>query len=130
MSAVKRKDAKAQNPQKQKNVLGKNMDMSEQFISEAIEPDGSSFDTAAMATGAPGLPGRFRWRDRDYAVRAILKQWKESGLSRTGCGEHYLRKHWYKIQTVDGTIMTLYFERQKRDAGVLPKRWWLYTIEP
>jgi len=45
--------------------------MGEEFVSEAIEPITSSFDTARMAAGEPGLPKRFIWRDREYEIATI-----------------------------------------------------------
>lgn len=102
--------------------------MNEEFVSEMIEPVTGTFDTAAMSQGEPGLPGRFRWRDHDYAIAEVLDTWKESGPCKSGSPELYLRKHWYKIRTADGSVMTVYFERQARSKGQSKKRWWLYTV--
>ena len=54
--------------------------MSEQFISEPIELVEGTFDTTAMTRGEPGLPERFKWRDKEYAVADVLEAWKEVGL--------------------------------------------------
>jgi hypothetical protein len=102
--------------------------MDEDFISESIKPVAGTFNLAAMARGEPGLPGRFLWRRKEYAVADVLEVWKEDGPCRSGSSEMYLRKHWYKIRTADGLIMTLYFERQARSKGQQKIRWWLYTI--
>jgi hypothetical protein len=102
--------------------------MDEEFISEPIKPVASTFNSAAMARGEPGLPGRFLWRRKEYAVADVLEVWKEDGPCKSGSPEMYLRKHWYKIRTADGLIMTLYFERQARSKGQQKIRWWLYTI--
>jgi hypothetical protein len=102
--------------------------MSEEFISEPIEPVAGTFDTAAMTRGEPGLPERFKWRDEEYAVADVLEAWKETGPCRSGGPEQYLRKHWYKIRTDHGLEMTLYFERQARSKTRNKTRWWLYTI--
>jgi phosphoribosylglycinamide formyltransferase-1 len=102
--------------------------MVEEFVSEAIEPLDSTFSTSSMAIGEPGLPKRFVWRDREYEVAEVLEQWKESGPCVSGANERYLRKHWYKIRTTDGTEMKLYFERQARSKGQAKARWWLYTV--
>jgi len=102
--------------------------MSEEFISEPLEPVAGTFDTAAMTRGEPGLPERFRWRDEEYAVADVLEVWKETGPCRSGGPEKYLRKHWYKIRTDSGLEMTLYFERQARSKRQDKIRWWLYTI--
>jgi len=102
--------------------------MSEEFISEPIEPVAGTFDTAAMTRGEPGLPERFKWRDEEYAIADVLEAWKETGPCRSGGSEKYLRKHWYKIRTDSGLEMTLYFERQARSKTRNKTRWWLYTI--
>ena len=41
----------------------------------------------------------------------------------------YVRKHWFRLVTTNGTEMTLYFERQHRRGQNLKKRWWLATVE-
>ena len=100
----------------------------QQFISEAIVPLAGSAESGAMARGEPGLPDRFTWRDEVYSVVEVLSKWKESGSCRHGSGERYLRKHWYKIRTDAGQVMTIYFERQARSAKQRKERWWLYAI--
>ena len=102
--------------------------MSEEFISEPIKPVAGTFDTAGMTRGEPGLPGRFVWRQQEYAVAEVLQAWKESGPCRSGGPEQYLRKHWFKIRTDNGLEMTVYFERQARTKRQAKNRWWLYTI--
>jgi phosphoribosylglycinamide formyltransferase-1 len=102
--------------------------MSEEFISEPIEPVAGTFNTTAMTRGEPALPERFKWRDKEYAVLDVLEAWKETGPCRSGSSEKYLRKQWYKIRTDSGPEMTLYFERQPRSKTRNKTRWWLYTI--
>ncbi len=105
------------------------MSYSEEFISEPIKPVEGTFDPGGMTRGEPGVPQRFVWRDTEYTLAAVLEAWKEDGPCRSGGGEMYLRKHWYKIQTEQGPRMTIYFERQARSKGQAKVRWWLYTIE-
>jgi len=102
--------------------------MSEEFVSEPIKPVADTFDLNGMTRGEPGLPGRFVWRDKEYAVANVLETWKELGPCRSGGPERYLRKHWFKVRTVDGLEMTIYFERQARAKSQNKTRWWLYTI--
>ena len=102
--------------------------MSSRFVCEPIQPAGGSMDTAAMARGEPGLPVRFVWRGEEYAVEAVLEQWKEAGDCKSGAAERYVRKHWFRIRTLDGQEMKLYFERQPRSARQCKSRWWLHTI--
>ena len=56
--------------------------MPERLIMEAITPDPGSFDTGMMASGKPGLPRRFTWRDTTYHVEEILGTWKETTPDR------------------------------------------------
>jgi len=103
--------------------------MSEEFVSEPIEPVAGAFETAAMTRGEPALPGRFKWRGRQYSTAEVLETWKQTGPCRSGGGEQYLRKHWYKIRTGEGPVMTMYFERQARSKSRSKARWWLYAVE-
>jgi len=99
----------------------------EQFVSEPVRPVPGTSDLRAMGRGEPGLPARFVWRDRQYAVAAVLKTWKTSSREG-GTGRLYLRRHWYTVTTQTGERMTLYCERQARDRKHPKSRWWLYTI--
>jgi hypothetical protein len=99
----------------------------DRFISEPLTPVASTCDTARMATGEPGLPKQFRWRDGTIDVVAVLDAWRETGPCHHGSGEKYARKHWYQIQTPEKTTMKIYFERQARGGRKVP-RWWLFSI--
>jgi len=101
----------------------------DEFISELIKPVAGTFDTAAMASGEPGLPGRFVWRNKEYTISEVLEKWKESGRCKSGGSEMYLRKHWFKVRCTDGLEMTIYFERQPRTGKQNKMRWWLYTVK-
>jgi hypothetical protein len=59
-----------------------------------------------------------------------MESWRSYGddRGRSG-GERYLRKHWYRIETVCGKVMTLYFDRQpRRGRGPTKGRWTLYSM--
>jgi hypothetical protein len=103
--------------------------MSRRFISEPIVPDTTTFDTARMAAGEPGLPMRFSWRGRTFRVAKVLNSWRQTGECRHGSGERYVRKHWYEVLTDAGSTMTLYCDRQARSTSQRTRRWWLYTKE-
>jgi len=111
-----------------KNSKRDSDNMSKEFVSEPIKPVADTFDLTGMTRGEPGLPGRFIWRDKEYAVANVLETWKELGPCRSGSPERYLRKHWFKVRTEDGLEMTIYFERQARAKRQNKTRWWLYTI--
>ena len=100
--------------------------MTETFIGESIIPEDTSFSVSPMAMGKPGLPRRFSWRGAGFSVLEVLEEWKESGNCRYGSGEHYLRKHWFRVRTTENHEMRIYFERQGRSSG--GSRWRLYSI--
>ncbi len=101
----------------------------DEFVSESIKPVEGTFDSAGMTRGEPGLPGRFVWRDKEYAVAEVLEKWQQLGQCKSGASEKYLRKHWFKIKCSDGSEMTIYFERQPRTKRQNKTRWWLYTVK-
>jgi hypothetical protein len=102
--------------------------MKEDFIGEQIKPIKGTFDTHAMAKGEPGLPKRFIWRDKEYEVQTLLEKWKEASGRKKG-GEIYVRKHWYRVETTNGYIMKIYFERKAKSKTQWKTRWWLYSIK-
>ena len=97
------------------------------FISEPITPD-ASFDPLAMARGEPGLPEKFRWRDREWIVAEVLETSKEYGDCKQGSGERYLRRHCFRLRTTDGHVLRVYFQRSFGRARA-SARWWLQSIE-
>jgi hypothetical protein len=102
----------------------------DRFVSEPIVPIGNSFRVSDMATAEPGLPMRFRWRDVEYEVARVVEKWKTTSDCRNGSSEQYVRKHWFRVVTTDGTEMRIYFERQARPGPKSNKkrRWWLATV--
>jgi hypothetical protein len=105
----------------------------DEFVGQVLKPIGHAFDAGAMATGAPGVPSRFSVNDRKYHLAKVLETWKESSPCRHSAGkstEMYLRKHWYRIVTTDGTEMSIYFERQTKRGASPKKRWWVYSMAP
>ncbi|MHB0877293.1 MAG: DUF6504 family protein [Anaerolineae bacterium] len=99
------------------------------FISEPIVPVAGAIEVGRMARGEPGVPARFTWREREYAIVSVLEAHKfaspEGG--RPGA-EMYVRRHYYTVSCLSGEVMTIYCERQARRANA-KARWWLYTIE-
>ncbi|MBN1268411.1 MAG: cytoplasmic protein [Kiritimatiellae bacterium] len=101
--------------------------MTEEFISEPLEPDAATFDTARMASGEPGLPQSFTWRGRTIRIVEVRRSWKDTGPCHHGSGEKYLRKHWYEVATEADGVLRIYFERQARGKRGTA-RWWLYSM--
>jgi len=100
----------------------------EEFVGERIEPLGESMRVSDMVRGQPGVPMRFRWRGREYAVAAVLESWKSTGPCRSGSPEQYVREHWYRVRTEEGSEMRLYCDRSKRPGS--RREWRLYTVRP
>jgi hypothetical protein len=48
--------------------------MSAIFVSETLTPLDLSFATAGRARGEPGLPLKFRSRDQDWKVAALVRE--------------------------------------------------------
>ena len=55
------------------------------FISEPLTPD-ASFDPLAMSLGEPGLPAKFRWRERELIVAEVLETSRAYGDCKHGSG--------------------------------------------
>ncbi len=83
-------------------------DSAGEFVCERIAPVPGTMDVAGMLRGEPGLPARFVWREREYAVAGVLSQgwWGGSG----------------------GEEMTIYFDRQPRSRREAKARWWLHAV--
>ena len=97
----------------------------EKLVSEAVTPVEGSFNAAAMASGEPGVPMAFSWRGANYRVARVLDSWKNLRGCRNGSGEQYINKHFFRVETETGEIMTLYRTR----SGSKRDNWILYTIK-
>ncbi len=98
------------------------------LISEPIRLGETTLETAAMASGEPGVPRSFIWREREYRVREVLRRWRTTRQCRStgkpGPGP-YVHKHLYSLRMDDGSEWTVYLERQPTGGG--RPGWWLYT---
>jgi hypothetical protein len=102
----------------------------ESFIGEPIVPKPGTFDTPRMATGEPGLPRVFRWRGAEYTIAGVMETWRSQepgvGMDRKHL---YVRKHFYRVKTTSGEVMTLYFDRKPPSGrGKSRQRWYLFSI--
>jgi len=98
------------------------------FISEPIEPVVATMDTSRIAIGEPAMPTLFKWRGREYVVVEVFETRRQTSHCRCGSDEQYVRRHWFKVRTADGSVMQIYFDRQAASAREKKKRWWLYSI--
>lgn len=101
--------------------------MADELISEAIRPVPQTFDTALMSKGEPGLPREFFWREKKYAVEAIMKSWRTTGPCTHGSSDRYVRRHWFKVKTRSGEVMTLYFDKGTRGTRK-EMGWFLFAL--
>lgn len=102
----------------------------ETFIGEPIEPKPGTFDSAMMARGGPGIPRTFTWRGKEYRIAGLIETWRtrEPGI---GMDREYLytRKHFYRVKTTTGEVMTLYFDRKPQSGqGKGRQRWHIFSI--
>lgn len=109
--------------------------MKESLVSEALEPLFSAagdrsqpVENEFQAVGEPMLPRRFVWRGEELAIAEVIERWKEYSRPGATMPERYLRKHWYRIRTVAGQEMKIYFERQARSKSGAKQRWWLFSV--
>ncbi len=100
--------------------------MAKRLVSAELRPVATAGFLGTPRVGDPGLPRQFLWGTRALLLREVLDQWKESGPCRSGGGERYVRKHWFRVRAADDTVLTVYFDRQARTGA--KRRWWLYTI--
>lgn len=100
----------------------------DRFVGQPLRPEAATANAAAMASGAPGLPRRFRWGQAVLEIAAVRRAWTETGACRHGSGEAYVRKHWFDAVTPGGAGVRIYFERQARSRRDARRRWWLYSI--
>ena len=82
-----------------------------------------------MARGEPGLPRKFRWRKRELEVAEVLETWRDYGDCTHGSGERYLRKHGFRLRTVDGMVLKIFFQRSFGHSKNAAARWWLQSVE-
>jgi len=102
--------------------------MTSEFVGESIEPVAEAIDSARMATGEPGLPRRFRWRGAEHTIVEVIESRRETGACTHGSGERYVRRHWYRVRTGDGTEMKISFDRRSANARQMRDAWRLHSL--
>ena len=100
-----------------------------ELVSDPITPLAGTSDTTGMGRGEPGLPQAFTWRGELFDVVELRETWKQSSREGGGAGQHYLRRHYFKLRMSDGSNWTVYFVRQTPRSGNPKVRWFLYTRE-
>lgn len=92
------------------------------FVGRPLEPDGDAL-LAPSANGEPPLPAAFRWDEGTIAVIAIRRSWRSTKSDR---GDVYLKRHWFEIETSEGSLAQIYFDREARRGQA---HWWLYAVD-
>lgn len=105
------------------------MTMSTEFVGESIEPVRETLDAVRMARGEPGLPGRFRWRGAEHEIAAVIETWKTTSDCTHGSREQYVNRHWYRVRTTTGTVLTLSFDRRAKTPRELRSAWRVLSID-
>ena len=92
------------------------------FVSEPLVGSPELVEGGAFGRGEAPLPQRFRWRDAEIVVAAVVRSWRSTKTDR---GDAYLARFWFELTTVDGRTAVVYFDRKARRTE---PRWWLYSI--
>jgi len=106
------------------------------FIQEAIEVE---FDRPPVLEKKPGCPNRFTWRGEHFELSETLAEWhdyrRRGKMARNMRPAHAAsaerRGSWgvgldyYRVQTTDGRIFDLYYDRAPVDAGRRKGAWFL-----
>ncbi|HEY1978111.1 MAG TPA: DUF6504 family protein [Candidatus Baltobacteraceae bacterium] len=92
------------------------------FVSAPLTPIGDGFITAADAS-APPVPSTFGWKEGELHIASVLRSWRSTKDDR---GDTYLKRHWFELQTAEGSRIEAYYDREARKGS---SHWWLYTID-
>jgi len=107
------------------------------FIEEPIEV---IFDVAPLIEKKPSCPNGFVWRGDTYRITAMLAEWQD--YTRRGRfarnmqpghaavagrrGSWGVGLFYFRVQTANGRIFDLYYDRAPKDAAHRRGAWFLY----
>lgn len=108
-----------------------------QFIGEEID---TTFKKAPMYSKKPGPPSGFTWREVVFDVKDTLSTWfdyERKGKAAKNMKEHNLReaarrgswgvgRYYFRVETEDGRIFDLYYDRAPKDASDRAGHWFLW----
>ena len=95
-------------------------------VMEPVTPHPGAFDARAMARGEPGVPARFDWRGKTYAVVEVLQSRRETENYSGTAKDTYARRHVIRVRVDSGEVMTLSAARGNTRGG---PRWILRTVD-
>lgn len=107
------------------------------FIGSPIEVQ---FDKEPLHKKKPPCPDRFKWDEKLFHVEDKVGEWHD--YSRSGHMTHNMRpanmskalrrgswgvgRFYFRVQTVNGQIFDLYYDRAPKDASDRGGGWYLY----
>jgi hypothetical protein len=107
------------------------------FIGKQIEVQ---FDNPPLFSKKPDCPDNFIWKERTFQITEILAEWQD--FSRSGDMAHNMRpanmskaikqgswgvgRFYFRVQTKDGKIFDLYYDRAPKDVDDRSGAWFLY----
>ena len=107
------------------------------FIWEQIEVQ---FDKPPLFSKKPDCPDRFVWKDQTFQITEKLAEWQD--FSRSGRMEYNMRpanaakakrrgswgvgRFYFRIQTDNGQIFDLYYDRAPKNVDDRMGAWFLY----
>jgi hypothetical protein len=106
------------------------------FIGEAIT---AHFIHAPVFEKIPGPPNAFSWRGQRFEVREVLSEWHdyrrrgkmasnmrpEHAETATRRGSWGVGQDYFRVQTFDGRIFDLYYDRAPKDVDRRKGGWFL-----
>ncbi len=107
------------------------------FIGEEIQV---AFDTPPVMEKAPDCPDRFTWRDATYEVTRLLNAWQDFGrrgrmtlnmsaphlMLAQRRGSWGVGRYYFRVETAEGQIFDLYYDRAPKDVDRRKGAWFLY----
>ena len=69
------------------------------------------------------MPAAFVWEGKTLTVNKVVRSWRSTKSDR---GDNYLKRHWFELETAEGSRIEVYFDREARRGA---PQWWLYTID-
>ena len=107
------------------------------FIDERVEV---IFHTPPLLEKRPTCPDGFVWEGVTFAVREMLSEWQDfqrrGRMARNMRPEHAataavrgswgVGRYFFRVQTQDGRIFDLYYDRAPLNAGDRKGHWFLY----
>lgn len=104
------------------------------YIDEPIE---ALFNTPPALEKKPGCPNSFVWQGETYLVQTMLSEWHDYErrgksaknmrpahlITALGRGSWGVGRDWYRVQTPQGRIFDLYYDRSPKGSDQRKGEW-------